>query len=147
MAPANGGRIHLRDRRKRHLRMANAGPHRVGMEPLARLVREAMDAADLRVSDVARLTGLHRQHVSQIVNRAEPYTREPEIETMQALALIPGLSIERIALAVAESTGRPLPSAPDLPTMTPMRRSVHAVVDKIAEDDLPRALQILTALL
>lgn len=127
--------------------MADRGPHRVGMEPLALLVREAMDAAGLRVADVSRLTGLNRQHVSQIANRADPYTREPSIDTMQKLALIPGLSIERIARAVAESTGRPIPSAPELPAYSPLRRSVHAVVDKIPEDDLPRALQILTALL
>lgn len=106
-----------------------------------------MDAAGLRVADVAEITGLNRQHVSQITNRAEPYTREPTIKTMQALAKIPGLSVERIALAVAQSTGRPLPVGQELPTITPLRRSVHAVVDKIAEDDLPRALQILTALL
>lgn len=137
----------MRDKGKRHLRVADRGKHRVGMEPLARLVREAMDAEGLRVTDVARLTELSRQHVSQIVNRAEHYTREPEIETMQALAKIPGLSIAAIAEAVAESTGRPLPAAPELPGWTPLRRSVHAVVDKIAEDDLPRALQILTALL
>ena len=137
----------MRDKRKRHLRMAERRAHFVGMEPLARLVREAMDAGGLRVTDVARITGLNRQLVSQIANRSEPYLREPEIKTMQALAKVPGLSIEAIALAVAQSTGRPLPTTPDFPAMTPMRRSVHAIVDKIAEDDLPRALQILTALL
>lgn len=137
----------MRDRGKRHLRMADHGPHRVGMEPLARLVREAMDVEGLRITDVARITGLYRQHVSQIVNRAENYRDEPKIETMQALAKIPGLTIERIAEAVAQSTGRPLPAAPELPTMTPLRRSVHAVVDKIAEEDLARALHVLTAFL
>lgn len=127
--------------------MADDAPHRVGMEPLARLVREAMNVEGLRVADVARLTELNRQHVSQIINRATPYQREPDINTMQALARIPGLSIERIAEAVAMSTGRPLPTAPEMPGWTPLRRSVHAVVDKIAEDELPRALQVLTALL
>lgn len=129
------------------MRMADHEPHRVGMEPLARLVREAMDVEGLRVADVARTTGLNRQHVSQIVNRAERYRDEPKIETMQALARIPGLSIERIAEAVAASVGRPLPTAPEAPGWTPLRRSVHAVVDKIDEDELPRALQVLTALL
>lgn len=117
------------------------------MEPLARLIREVMDAEGLRVSDMETITGLDRRHLSQIVNRAEPYKREPEIDTMLALAKIPGLSLEQIAEAVARSTGRPLPAAPDPRPLTPMRRSVYAVIDKIPEEDLPRALQILTALL
>lgn len=137
----------MRAKAKRHLRMADLGMQRVGMEPLARLVREAMKVEELRVTDVTRLTGLNRQHVSQIINRAAPYQREPEIETMQALARIPGLTVERVAEAVAQSTGRPLPTAPELPGWTPLRRSVHAVVDKIAEDDLPNALTLLTTLL
>lgn len=128
--------------------MASRGPHRVGMEPLARLIRERMDVEGLRVADVARITGLDRRHVSQMINRSEPYVDGPQIDTMQQLAKVPGLDITEIARAVAESTGQPVPTpAADLAPMTPLRRSVHAVVDKIGEDELPRALQILTALL
>lgn len=137
----------MRDKQDRHLRMADHRAHRVGMEPLARLVNEAMEVAGLRNADVEQMTGLDRRHVSQIANRRVPYKREPDIATMQALAKIPGLSIERIAEAVAQSTGRPLPAAPELVVLSPLRRSVHAIVDKIDEGDLPRALQILTALL
>lgn len=118
------------------------------MEPLATVVREAMEAAGLNQSEVARLTGLNRAHVGQIVNRTTNYNRPPTVDTLQALALIPGLSITTIADAVARSTGQPRPPADDLaPASSPLRRSVHAVVEKIPEEDLNRALQILVALL
>jgi len=128
--------------------MVRGRAHHPGMEPLARVVRDAMDAAGLTQSDVERMTGLDRRHISQIVNRKQNYTRPPSIETLQALAKIPGLDITTIADAIARSTGMPRPPVDELaPKMTPLRVSVHAVVDKIPEDDLARALQILTALL
>lgn len=138
----------MRGLSKRHLRMAEGRSHSPGMEPLARAVRDAMDAAGLDQADVVERTGLTRQHVSQIVNRTQGYGRAPNIATLQALAKIPGLSLQMIADAVARSTGQPRPPADALaPVWSPLRRSVHAVVDKIAEEDLPRALQILVALL
>lgn len=138
----------MREQDRARLRVARAGSHPPGVEPLAAVVREAMDAAGLSQSDVERITELDRRHISQIVNRAKNYTRPPTIDTMQALARIPGLSIETVADAVFRSTGQPRPSvAIDGASMTPLRRSVHAVVDKIPEDDLTRALQILIALL
>jgi transcriptional regulator with XRE-family HTH domain len=104
-----------------------------------------MDAEGLRVSDVARITGLSRQYVSQVVNRVKPYGRAPAPEKLQALAKIPGLSLDDIAKAVAESTGQPLPSADALTAteMTPLRRHVHTVVDKIPEQRLDHLLQVL----
>jgi len=127
--------------------MANTRAHPPGMEPLARLLREHMEHEGLRVSDLAKATGLDRRHVSGIVNKKTPYKREPEIATMQALAKVPGLSIERIARAVAESTGRPVPPPPAAQSMSALRMSVHGIVDQLAEDDLPRAMKMLAALL
>jgi transcriptional regulator with XRE-family HTH domain len=118
------------------------------MEPLASLIREAIDAEGLSQADVMRLTGLKRQHLSQLLNRRERYrSRPPKTETLQALAKVPGLSIERIADAVAESTGMPRPNVDYSAQQTPLRRSVHSVVDKIPEGELNRALQVLVALL
>lgn len=138
--------IHLRDKITGRLRVVDRRAHPPGMEPLARTVRDAMDAAGLSQAEVAELTKLSPQHIQQIVSRRENYTRPPKIETLQALARIPNLSIEMIAEAVAESTGMPRPAGLVV-EMTPLRRSVHTVVDKIPEDELARALQILTALL
>jgi transcriptional regulator with XRE-family HTH domain len=130
------------------LRMARSQAHAPGVEPLAQLVRQAMDAAGYNQADVARLTGLNAQHVEQIVNRTEPYGRAPTVKTQQALAKIPGLSIEDIAEAILRSTGQPLPTLAEFgATMTPTRRNLHAVVDKLPEAELNRALQILVALI
>lgn len=127
--------------------MAKSGAQRVGMEPLARLLRECMDAQGFTVADLARFTNLDRRHVSQIVNRSDPYKREPSIETMQKLAEIPGLSIDRIALAIAESTGRPVGRPVDIAPISPMRRSAHGMIDQIAEEELPRVLKYLATML
>lgn len=128
--------------------MARTEAHAPGVEPLAQLVRQAMDAAGYNQADVVRLTGLKSQHVEQIVNRIQPYGRAPRVDTQQALAKIPGLSITDIAEAILRSTGQPLPELPEFGTsMTAARRNLHAVVDKIPESELHRALQILVALI
>lgn len=138
----------MRRQDRGHLRMARVEAHAPGVEPLAQLIRQAMDAAGYNQADVARLTGLHPQLVSQIVNRTKPYGRAPKVETQQALAKIPGLSIKDVAEAILRSTGQPLPELAEFgATMTATRRNLHAVVDKIPEGELNRALQILVALI
>lgn len=128
--------------------MARGQAQPPGVEPLAQLVRDAMDASGYTQADVARMTQLSSQLVEQIVNRTKPYGRAPAIKTQQALARIPGLSIESIAEAVLRSTGQPLPALPEhAGDMTPARRNLHAVVDKLPESELDRALQILIALI
>jgi hypothetical protein len=140
----------LRDKITGRLRVVRREAHAPGVEPLARAVRDAMDAADnMTPAEAARLTGLKPQHISQILNRTEPYGRLPTISTQQALAKIPGLSAERIARAIFDSTGQPAPTPPDMAQAgsSALRRSVHGLVDQIAEEDLARALKVLSALL
>lgn len=114
------------------------------VEPLARLLRAVRDAAGLKDADIARLTGLNPQHVSQLVNRLEPYKAAPLIRTQQALARIPGLDLSEIAAAIQESTGTQTRVVDD--TMSRARKHAHSMIDDFSEDELPRVLQVLLAL-
>lgn len=136
----------MRDNEPRRLRMARAAAHPPGMEPVARVVREAMDAAGMNQAAAAKATGLKPQHIEQIVNRKKPYsTRPPKIETLQALAKLPGLTRRALDAAVAESTG--IGVVIEVEPISSARRSAHALVDKFPEDQLPRVVQILITLL
>lgn len=127
--------------------MASASAHAPGVEPLARLIRAARDAAGLNDADLARITGLSTQHVSQIVNRQKNYTRPPTVDTLQALQKIPGLSQPDILRAVQESTGLGVSSAAAQVKWTGARRSAHNLIDRFPESRLPGVVQILSALL
>lgn len=103
-----------------------------------------MDAAGLSQADVARLTGLSSQLVSQLVNRKQNYSpnRPPEIDTLQRLERIPGLSQQRIAQAVAESMG----TVPPAPEETPLRATVRGILDQLPEEKLASAMKLLLTL-
>jgi transcriptional regulator with XRE-family HTH domain len=121
----------------------------MGREPLARLVRQALIAANWKAAKAAEVTGLSSQHMSQILNRKKPYgNRPPTIATQQKLAKIPGLSQLDIARAVGESmgiAGRPPGEKVLEVDWSPNRRNLHNLVDKLPEEDLPRALGVLLA--
>ena len=135
----------MRSRPGRRLRMVDKDAQSSGVEPLRALVQSAMDAAGLIPADVTRLTGISSQNLSLLLRREKPYgSRPPSIDTMQRLEKVPGLSQRAIARAVAESIG--LVVTVDVNDATPLRRSVHNMVDKFPEDELPRVLQILIAM-
>lgn len=118
-------------------------------EPLARLVQSALDALGWKAADAERATGLSSQHLSQIRNRRKPYAanRGPEIDTLQKLEKIPGLSMLDINRAVGDSMGIGRPGGDTTEVeMTATRRAVHNIVDKLSEEQLPRALQVLVAM-
>lgn len=118
-------------------------------EPLATVVRTAVDALGWKQADVARVTKLSPQLVSQIIHRRRRYVRPPDPETLEALALIPGLRRLDIMWAVANSIGLNLPTVEDEPQTSEYsgsRRALRAVVDDLPEQDVSRALQILLAL-
>jgi hypothetical protein len=121
-----------------------------GSEPLARCVQQALDALGWRPADAMRATGLSSQLLSQILNRSKPYgDRPPKTSTLQALAEIPGLSMLDVTRAVGESMGiaaRPPGEHMIEVDWSPSRRSLHNLIDKLPEDDLPRALQVLLAM-
>lgn len=129
-----------------HLRAVRNGSHPSPMrgEPLAVLVRGALDAAGITPAEAARLTGLSTQHISQILNRRQRYNRPPTIATMQKLAKLPGLSLTDVQRAVAESAR--IATAAEGESISPVRRSAHAMIEEFAEDELPRVLQVLLAL-
>lgn len=127
--------------------MANAAAHAPGVEPLARLIRAARDAAGLNDADLARVTGLSTQHISQLVNRPKNYTRPPKAQTLQALQRIPGLSQADILRAVQESTGLGVSGKTAQVKWTGARRSAHNLVDRFPEGRLSSVVQILSALL
>jgi transcriptional regulator with XRE-family HTH domain len=128
--------------------MAKDQAHPPGVEPLAQVVRDVMDARGYNQAELAKWTGLKPQHIEQIVNRTKPYGRAPRVDTQEALARIPGLSIEAIAEAVLRSTGQPLPPArPEGAEMSVKRRSLHSIVDKLPDDELDRAMDLLITLL
>ena len=119
-----------------------------GREPLARLVQSALDAQGWKPAQAAEVTGLSRQHISQILSRRDRYTRPPKPETIQALAKIPGLSQYDVLSAVGTSIGVAGQDGQVFEVeWSANRRTVHNVVDKIPEDQLPRVLQILIAML
>jgi transcriptional regulator with XRE-family HTH domain len=139
----------LRHYDKRRLRVVDHRRDPVIMgEPLARAVRSALDALGWKPADAARATGLSSQHLSQILNRKKPYgSRPPSASTQQALEKIPGLSHLDIARALGESTGiGRLDGQTTAVEMTATRRAVHNLVDKLSEEQLPRALQVLIAM-
>jgi len=127
--------------------VASAAAHAPGVEPLARLVRAARDAAGLVDADLARITGLSTQHVSQIVNHEKRYSRPPTARTLQALQKIPGLSQADILRAVQESSGLGVSSKTAPVKWTGARRSAHNLIDRFPESALPSVVQILGALL
>lgn len=116
-------------------------------EPLAKLVSQAMDAAGLNQADVAKISGLSSQLVSQILNRKTRYQphRLPGNKTMQGLAKLPGVTILDVTRAVRESAG--IDDTPQPASMTSgLRRNVHNVVDEFPDDRLAGVLQVLLAL-
>lgn len=137
----------MRGREQPRLRVASSGddPAVMGVEPLARCVQQALDALGWKPADAARATGLSSQLLSQILNRQKPYRdRPPKVATLQALEKIPGLSALDISRAVGESMGIGRPGGDvSAVEMTATRRAVHNVVDKLSEEQLTRALQVL----
>lgn len=127
--------------------MSDHEANHLGMfEPLAALIRSAMDAGGLSQADVMRYTGLSRQTVSGLVNRKEPYKqRPPEAATQEALSRLPGLSIGAVQQAVARSMG--IAIRDDRPEASRLRQTAHNMVDQIPETELQRVVQILSALI
>lgn len=137
------------DKRQRRLRVADLEAHAGGVEPLARCVQQALDALGWKAADACRATGLSSQLMSQILHRQKPYgDRPPKVSTLQALEKIPGLSNLDILRAVGESTGigRPPGQAPYIVEWTATRRAVHNIIDKLPEEQLPKAAQLLMVL-
>lgn len=136
----------MRDKITGGLRVVRREAHPPGMEPLAQLIRDAMDAEGLSQADVVRITKLKRQHVSQLLNRRVPYTtRPPTIETLTALELIKGLTARSIAEAVARSTG--IGVTTEEAKASANLRTARALLEKFPEDQLPRVVQVLIAML
>lgn len=126
--------------------MTGDGAHIRYVEPLRKAVQEALDAAGMTAAEAAKLTGQSSQYISQVLNRKDRYTRPPTIKKMQALAKIPGLSIEDIVRAVSLSLGYPIQASITDEARTGIRLSVHNVVDEFEEEHLSGVLQVLLAL-
>lgn len=121
------------------MRMANVP----GVEPLATLLRGALDAQELSPARMADITGLSTQHVSQLLNRSTGYeSKLPDADTQQKLARLPGVRLEDIQEALIVSAGlKPPPKV----EQDPLRRAMHAIIDQIADVDLPQILDVLRA--
>lgn len=116
-------------------------------EPLARLIYEAMLAGGYTQAELARITGLRPQHISQIINRRQRYRPHalPNNDTMQRLARIPGVTVLDVTRAVRESADL-LDAAVPTEMMTGLRRNVHNLVDEFTDGQLAGVLQVLLAL-
>ena len=136
----------MRKSPKRHLRVANGRAHAqpVGkLEPLASYINEVMTFAGYIAADISRLSGIDSRHLSQILNRTQRYTRPPKTGTLEALAKVPELSLEDLALAVMDSLGLPIPK--DQPLSVP-RKAAISMLMTIPEDRLGETLKHLAAI-
>lgn len=137
------------EKKQRRLRVVDHGAHASSVEPLARCVQQALDALGWKPAKACEATGISSQHMSQILNRKKPYgSRPPNIDTLQKLQKIPGLSELDILRAVGESTGigRPQGQEPFVVEWSANRRAVHNIVDKLPEQQLARVAQVLMAM-
>lgn len=125
------------------LRLAVRIGNAPGVEPLAKLLRGTLDAQGLTPADAARITGLSSQLMSQLLNRPTRYARNPPApETQESLAKLPGLMLEDVQEAIIESLGW---KAPPKVEQDPLRRAMHAIIDQVPDAELPRVLDVLTA--
>ena len=129
--------------------MANSGSHIRYVEPLAKLVTDALRAAGWSHAEAARHTGLSRSYIGQVANRKKRYSpgRTPSNEKIEGLARIPGLSKQDIATALYQSTGTPMPRPLRVvgDEVSPVRKSVENYVADFPDEYLPGLLQVLIA--